>query len=73
MKISTMQVFFDQLSNDSFSIEQKVLEQQIELHIGAIQSRVRIRFIHELMEQHNQTEQQNSFRNLFSFFLDSTD
>lgn len=38
---------FNQLSNDSFSIEQKVLDEQIELHIGAIQSRVRFRFIHE--------------------------
>lgn len=42
---------FNQLSNDSFSIEQKALGEQIELHIGAIQSRVRIRFIHETVKQ----------------------
>lgn len=48
-----------------FSIEQKVLEQQIELHIGAIQSRVHIRFIHKNDAKTNferKRNEQNSFR-----------
>lgn len=55
---NTTQVYI--LSNDSFSIQQKVLDKQIELHIGAIQSRARIRFIHESIEQTNEEEQRTT-------------